>query len=201
MVKKTNEVIIKPMTKKEIRKVANQSILNGKTKQEIFEALKETSYRTPEDLAKIIRTVPSLQARKKYKALNITLIVIFSLTILFLALAGISSIISNEIMRLSIVFIWLIVYIALLIGVTRYKSGSYWWIALCTILGLIRFLGIMLTGSFTPLSLIDLAIHIGVIWIGLYLHSKLFPAYLTVKERYQDSQGQSRIRNVIKFED
>ena len=189
------------MTKKEIRKVANQSILNGKTKQEIFEALKETSYRTPEDLAKIIRTVPSLQARKKYKALNITLIVIFSLTILFLALAGISSIISNEIMRLSVVFIWLIVYIALLIGVTRYKSGSYWWIALCTILGLIRFLGIMLTGSFDPLSLIDFAIHIGVIWIGLYLHSKLFPAYLTVKERYKDSQGQSRIRNVIKFED
>jgi len=189
------------MTKKEVRKVANQSILNGKTKQEIFEELKETSYRSEIDLAKIIRKITSLQAKKRYKALNITFIVLFSLTILSLMLAGISIIINNEIMRLPIIIIWLTIYIVLLIGVTRYNPKSYWWIAMCTILGLIRFLGVMLIEPFKPLSLIDLAIHIGVIWLGLYLHSKLFPAYLTVTERYQNSQGQVKLRNVIKFED
>jgi hypothetical protein len=74
------------MTKEEVRKAARQSILDGKTKQETFEELKGTSYRSWKstvDLAKIIQKIPTLQVRKKYKTLNVILVVILSLTVLF----------------------------------------------------------------------------------------------------------------------
>ncbi len=64
------------MTKKELRKLAKQSILDGNTQQETFEKLREISKLPGEDLANIIRFVPSLQTRKKYNTLNVVLIVI-----------------------------------------------------------------------------------------------------------------------------
>ena len=185
------------MTKKEVRKVVNNSILNGKTKQEIFEELKETSHRSHQDLAKIIRTVPSLQARTKYKQLNIILIVLLAITILgkiamgtsIISASGISIIIANW---FSFFFILPVVDIFLLIGVVTYSQNSHIYIAIWTffcmshIIQFERFLFVIL---------------VAIIGLGIFLNSKLYPKYQTVKERYKDSQGQTRIRNVIKFED
>ena len=189
------------MTKKEVRKVAKQSILNGKTKQETFEELKETSYRTPEDLAKIIQTIPSLQLRKKYMSLNIVLIILLSLTVFFKMMAGIPIIIENGIKWLPILFILPIINVLLLIGVITYRPKSHRLVAVFTILGLFQLVGNMVGEPFEPLILVDFAIAAGLIGLGLYLNSKLFPIYSTVKERYQTNQGQTRIKDVIKFED
>ena len=49
------------MTKKEVRKYAEQNYLHGKTKQETLEELKKISYRTTVFLEKSIQTIPSLK--------------------------------------------------------------------------------------------------------------------------------------------
>ena len=189
------------MTKKEVRKAANQSILNGKTKQETFEELKTTSHRSEKDLAKIIQTIPSLRARKKYKVLNIILIVLLSLTILFKMMAGLPIIIENGIKWFPIVFLLPIINIWLLFGVITYRPHYHRMVAVFAILGLFQLFGNMVGEPFEPLIIIDFSIAAGLIGLGFYLNSKLFTNYLTVKERYQNNQGQTKLRDVIKFED
>lgn len=189
------------MTKKEARKAAKQSILNGKTKQETFEELKGTSKLPTEDLAKIIQTIPSLKVREKYRTLNIILIVLLSLTVLFKMLAGIPIIIENGIKWFPVLFILPIINILLLVGVATYSPSSHKFVAIFTIIGLLRSLGDLIGKPFEPFMLIDLSIAAGLIGLGFYLNSKLCPDYLTVKERYQNNQGQDRMRNVIKFDE
>jgi hypothetical protein len=189
------------MTKKEARKAAKKSILDGKTKQETFETIKETSKLPTEDLAKIIQSIPSLKARQKYKTLNLVLIVLLSLTVLFKMLAGIPIIIENGIKWVPVLFILPIINILLLIGVYTYSPNSHKWVAIFTILGLLHSLSDILGQPFEPLILIDLTIAAGLIGLGFYLNSKLCPDYLIVKERYQNNQGQDRLRNVIKFDE
>jgi len=189
------------MTKKEVRRAAKQSILNGKTKQETFEELKMTSYRSAEDLAKIIRNIPSLKARKKYKTLNNILIVLLSLTIAFKIMAGIPIIIENGIKWIPILFLLPIINILLLIGIATYSPGGHKAVALLTLLGVFQLIGNIVGKPFEPFILIDFAIAAGLIGISLYLNSKLFPDYLTVKEHYQNNMGQKKLRDVIKFED
>ena len=193
------------MTKKETRKAAKQSILDGKTKQETFEILKETSKLSTEDVAKIIQSIPSLSARQKYKTQNTILIVFLSLTILLKMLLGIPFIMQNGIKWLPMIFILPIINVLLLWGVATYSTGIHKLVAIFTIIGLLRSLPDMIGVPFEPLTFIaffiDIAIAAGLIGLGFYLNSKLFSNYLTVKERYQNSQGQDRLRNVIKFED
>jgi hypothetical protein len=168
------------MTKKEVRKAAKQSILDGKTKQETFETLKETSKLPTEDLAKIVQSIPSLQARQKYKMPNMILIGLLTLTVLFKMMAGIPIIIENGIKWFPVLFILPIINILLLIGAATYTQNSHKWVAVFTILGLLRSLSDILGQPFEPLIIIDLTIAAGLIGLGFYLNSKLCPDYLTV---------------------
>lgn len=187
------------MTKRELRKAVKQSILDGKLKQEIFQELKDTSKNPPEDLAKIIQSIPSLTARQKYKILNSIFIGLLLLTILFKMMTGIPIVIKNGIKWLPILFVLPIINILLLIGVLTYSSNSHKWVAFFTILGLLRSFSDILGQPFVPLIIVDLTIAAGLIGLGFYLNYKLCPEYLTVKERYQNNQGQDKMRNVIKF--
>jgi len=189
------------MTKKELKKAIKQSILSGKTKQETFENFKEESQLSYEEIAKIVDLYPTLQAREKYKPLNIILIALLSLTILFKILVGVLFIIVNGITWLPVLFIFPIINILFLIAIATYSHDSHKWLAIFTILALFREIPNMLGEAFGPLTLIDLAIYAGLIGLGFYLNSKFYPNYLTVKERYTDNQGEMRMRNVVKFED
>ena len=70
------------MTEKEVRKFAKQNYLQGKTKQETFEELKKISYRSTEDLEKILQAIPSLniiteeipiqEINKRFKKISFT---------------------------------------------------------------------------------------------------------------------------------
>ena len=189
------------MTKKEIRKVAKQSIFDGKTKQETFNELERTSELSPEKLAKIIQKIPTLQARKKYKVLNIILIVLLSLTVLFKMMAGIPIIVANGIKWIPILFLLPIINVLLLIGVTTYRPNSHKLVALFTFLSVLQYIGNIFGKPFNPLILIDFAIFAGLIVLGLYLNYNLCPDYSSNEECYQDSRGKYHLMIIIKFED
>jgi len=189
------------MTKKEVKKVVKQSLLSGKTKQETFEELEMTSEFPPEKLARIIRGIPTLQARKKHKTLNIILITLLSLTILFKVLAGIPIVVENGIKWIPILFLLPIINIILLVGVATYSQGGYKAVAILTILGVLQTFGKMWGEPFDPFILIDFVVAAGLITLGFYLNSKFFPEYLISEECYRDSEGEYKLKYVIQFED
>lgn len=189
------------MTKKEARKAARVSSLMGKTKQEILETLKETSKLPAEVLAKIIQSIPTLAARQKYKAPNIFLIILLSITILFKIIAVIPIIIETGIRGILLIFILPLINILLLWGVATFNLRSHRLVAILTIIGLISSFKVIASEPFEPLMLIDFAIAAGLIILGFYLDSKLCRPYLIVRERYQNDQGQDKLRNVIKFDE
>lgn len=189
------------MTKREARKIAKENILQGKTKQETFEMLKESSDLSAEDLAKIIQLIPSMQARKKYNALNVILIVLLSITILFKILAALPSFIGRDAIWFPLIFLVPLINVLLLIGVVIYSAGSHKLVAILTILGLVRMVTNLSNIQFEPLMLIDFGMAAALIGLGFYLNAKLSPEYSKFKEYYQNDQGQDRMRMVIRFED
>jgi hypothetical protein len=194
------------MTKNEVRIAVKNSILNGKTKQETFEGLRDTSKISAKDLANIIRNTPTIKAREHYKTLHIVLKVILLFTILIKLRMGILIIIEGEIQDIFqiilVLFVISIINILLLIGVSRYRPNSFKLVAIFTIIGLYQYMqsGIVFEEE-GALIFMDLGIHVGFFLLGLHLHSKFFPKYLTIKEPYQNSQGENEFRQVINFED
>ena len=198
------EKLIKSMTKKEVRKVVNQRIFIGKTKQEIFDELKDISKLSTKDLAKIIQKTPSLKAKKKYKTSYIVLKIMLVLTIIFKLKMGIQIIIEDEIKNVFQIILILsiipIINTLLLIGVSKYRPNSFKLAAIFTFLGLYQYMrsGIVFE-EVGAIIFLDLFIHLGIIVLALHLDYKFFPKYLTNKELYHNTQGEEKVRQVIKF--
>lgn len=189
------------MTKKELRKLAEQKIKEGKSRQVTFEELKEESKNKSEEIAKIVRFIPTLENRQKFKTAQTILLVALGITILFKMLAGLPIVIEKGINWLPIIFLMPIINIALTYGVATYKGQYYRLVGIFTILGLLRSLRDIIGTTFEPLILIDLGIAGVLIGLGFYLNSKMVSEYQTVKEKYTNQQGQTRLRNKIKFVD
>jgi len=189
------------MTRNEVIKSVKQSILIGKTKQETFEELKMVSNLSQEKLAKIIKGIPTLKAKASYQSANIVLIVLISLTIFFKIIWGIVTVFEDGIKWFPLVIISPIINVILLIGVSKYKTESYVFVAVLAILGLFQYIITIISQTFNPLSLIDLAISVTLIILGFYVYFKLQSDFQVHKQRYQNSQGQYRYRDVIKFYD
>jgi hypothetical protein len=77
------------MTNKEIRKLAEEKISQGKTRQQTFDEIKEETKQSSEKVAKIIRFIPTLDSRERYKIANTILGIILLLTVFLKILAGI----------------------------------------------------------------------------------------------------------------
>lgn len=189
------------MTIKEAKKAALQIILEGKTKQETFETLKVTSKLPYEELADIIEPIPSLSARNKYKRLNTILVMLLSFTVLIKIIAGVPLLIENGIEWFPVLFLLPIINVIILRGVLKFEVGIHKYAAIWTIIGILNSLKDIIDKPFEPLMIIDFGIYGGIIGLGFYLNNKLCPDYLTVKEHYQNNQGQDKMRKVIKFED
>jgi len=189
------------MTKTEIRRAAKVRILNGKTKQETFDELKE-HYDSAENLAKIIQGIPSLKAREQTKTWNIVLIILLSLTVLFKLITGISLIAELGTSWLPLLLIMPLINVILLIGVITYSAGIHKAVAIFTIIGLLNSLKHLSNASGDPLSnLINIVIAAGLIALGFYLNSVLSSEYRVGKESYHNEQGKLEFRDVITFED
>ncbi len=156
------------MTKKEARQLAKQKIKEGKTQQQAFDEIKATSDRPAEEIADIVKAIPTLDARQKNKTLNYILIGLLALTILFKMLLGIPIVLQNGIIWLPIIFLLPIINILMLVGVSTFSTRAHWATGLFSLLALLRSLGDILGKPFEPLMLIDFAL-IGVLLLNYQL--------------------------------
>ena len=185
------------MTKKEVKKIAEKLILNGKTKQDIFENLKVSSNVHLEELADIIRSIPSIKSRQKYKTLNLLLFVVLFIDILYSIFYKIP-IINNPEDKWDLILYLLPIYnIILLYKILRFKAGSYNLVGTVAIIGLLSTIGRV--HSYEPVLVIDFVLTTSLVWMAFYLNSKLFPAFSIIKENYQNENGDGRLRKTIQF--
>ena len=188
------------MTNKEIRKHATERIEEGKSRQEVFEELSETVKMAKDDLAKIIRFIPSLELRKKHKVAHVTLLILLGISVLFKMFAGIPLVIKNGINWLPIIFILPIINIILLYLIGNYRGENYKFVGIMGILGLTRSLQSLTEIASNPLIIVDFAFILLTIGLGFYLNSVMVPEFKTVKQKYTDENGKTKIRSRIKFD-
>lgn len=66
-----------------------------------------------------------------------------------------------------------------------------------SIIGLMHTIGRM--DSFKSILYIDFAFVMVIVGLTLYLNSKLFPPYSSVKEKYKNEKGDAKLRKKIQF--
>jgi hypothetical protein len=178
------------LTKKDIKKLIKEKIQSGISKQQIFEELIQGNT-IGKDLAKIIQSIPSETALKKYKFLHtlflVLLIVLLVILITNLNYAGIT---------------WTAAIIYLV--VTK-QAKFYGWSLVAGLYGITP--GFILIQN-PPEDAITAAILIGsiilliaalIIFLGFYLSYKLTPGYIENKELYTDESGNQSYRLIVKF--
>ncbi len=189
------------MKKREIRKLAEQKIKEGKTRQQTYEEIKKDSKEKSEVIAKIVRFIPTLENREKYKIPHTILIMVCLLTIIFKMLAGIPIVIERGINWLPIIFLFPIINIIFTYGLITYKGQYYRLVAIFTIIGLLRSLQYIFGSPFEPLIVLELAIALTLTGLGFFLNKRMVSEHELVKEKHTNNEGQLRLRNKIKFID
>ena len=130
------------MTKKAIQTQAKQKIKEGKSHQETFNELKLESKLDTKELAGIIRYIPTLKNRQKYRRPQTVLIAILCLTILFKLLPGFSIVVEKGWNFLPLLLIFPIINIILTYGIINYKGQYYRTIIIFSILSFLKNFGI-----------------------------------------------------------
>jgi len=189
------------MTKREAQKLVQQKIKEGKTQQQTFDEIIELSDIPAEEIAAIVKVIPTLDSRRKYKTLNVILIVLLSLTVLSKIISGIPIILQNGITWIPVLFLLPAINVLLLWGVATYKSNFHRFVAIFTILGILNSLSKIIGVPFNYLLLIDFAFYAALIILGFYCQGKLTPGYDKMKERYISSDGETLIRDKFVFDD
>lgn len=190
------------MNKKEIKKSAISKIKEGKTRQQAFEEIRDETKESAEDIAKIVRFIPTLQARKKFKIANTILGIILILTVLIKMLAGLPIILElGGAQYLPLLLLLPIINIILTIGVFRYNGSYYRLVIFLTIIGLLNSMKYIIGEEFDPLILIDLGIAGVLIGLSSYLGNKLVSSYDLTKVKHKTDSGKVRIKQVIRFND
>lgn len=187
------------MKKKEIKKLVQQKIAEGKSRQQTFDEIKEQEKVSSEELAKIVKNFIPLALRDEFKKPHTLLLIILGITILFKILAGLPLIINNGLAYLPLLLLMPIINIALTYGVYKYQANMYMFVAIFTIIGTARSALNLDFENLDSLLIIDLIVAASLIGLGFYLRSKIDTGYETVKVKYTNKEGQPRLRNKIKF--
>lgn len=182
----------KDFDSKKIQGLTKELLIQGKTKQEIYEEL-VNEYKYRNKIADIIRYTPTVERLKKYSIWNTVYLVFISLITLL------------SFMQPSVGIIWLVVLIVL-VALKRFKY--YYWntilgaVTVISVLALTLYQG-MNNGFDSTLILIFSSIPLAMIFIiaGHYLPKKMTPEHTERKEKYIDKSGNDRLRIIHLFEE
>lgn len=188
------------MKKSEIRKYALERILEGKSRQETYLELKEDGIAKPEEIADVVRYVPSLENRKKFKIPYVALLALMGIG-LALRMLGVFGLWIEGQTPVAIGYaITAIIPIYFLYALGTYRTKVLNIIAILGGLGLLRAI-IALAQNTAIYEMIDV-ILVGIITVlAYYLNKNIANPYEIVKEPYLDQQGNKKVKRLIVFQD
>lgn len=187
------------MTKKEIRAEALALITAGASRQEAYAALLPKSSLKDEDLATIVRFIPTLQARATHRNAWLALVVLLFITIALKLLTGLLMVLGDNPFGWLALLLMPVINTIAVIGVLNYRGEFFRLIAILTIIGVMRLITNSAAGGFDLFFLVDLLILGAIIGLGFHLNNTLVSAPEERKERYTNAQGQERLRKVFVF--
>lgn len=191
------------MTKKAIKKLVNDKIKQGYTKQEIYEELKSNFTSNSPDFISAIRFSVPIPARKKYKIIYNIAVLYYSYLFLSSAVNLINIFFSGSTGQIFGGILGIMLYGFMLYSIVVYKGRIYFFVfiffAVCFCL-----IGLNLVfqePSSISTGAIVLVSGLGFTsFTGFFLNRKLTPKEKMTKEIYINELGQKRMRYNYHFE-
>lgn len=166
------------LSTKEIRGKAEAKAQEGLGRQQVYDELSsEGTGLEAEPLARIVRYVPSLAARARFKAIHSILLVLLWITAVGKSLIGVGMALERGweflpfALLLPAVTVWIAVHIA------QYRTRAYHTLGVLSAIGLFRFLMSVDWSAFDPWESIDLGVAAGLCGISWYLFLKVASNY------------------------
>lgn len=189
----------KAVTKKDIRKLVLHKIEEGKSQQEIFEEIKQEVRNPAREIAQQVRSIATLDKRNNYKTAHAVLVILLAIIVLFKVLTGVFVVIENGIRWTPMIIVYPFIYIIILYGVIKYRGFYFKFAAAFLLVGNLKPLLQLFTEGFKPMLVIDLIFAAVVVALCIYLSKKMFPDFKAIKEKYTNSNGQTRLKLKIIF--
>jgi hypothetical protein len=165
------------MNNREVRKAAEAKVREGRSRQQVFDALKvEGTGLSDEALANIVRYTPSLALQRAYRTPHSVLLVLLWVTAVAKSLNGVVMALEQGWHRLPWVLILPSITILLGVAIARRRTRAYHTIAVLSAIGLLRLL-LRKEWIADPFILIDIALAIAMAALAWYLFSKMASNY------------------------
>ncbi len=188
------------MTKREVRKLAQQYIQQGKTQHQTYSAIQRESDISYLEIAEIVKAIPTLETKRKFKTLNNVLIGALIVTIIFELVTGFfaSRTINMEWDMIIIILISPLIYLFLLWAVVTFQPNAQRLVGMFSLV--IVFPYFQDIGK-EPLVFIEFLWLILLTGLGFYLQKKLTPGYISFREKLTTINGEVTMNNVVVFND
>ena len=169
------------MTRRQIRKEAERLVKDGLGRQQVFDMLRHQATGMDEEkLARIVRYVPSLAARQRYRIPHAVLLVLLWVTAVAKSLYGIGMAMESGRSVIIAALLLPIVTVILGISIALYRTRAYHTIAFLSVIGLVRFISRTDWANFDPFNTIDLVVAATMIGLSWHLFNKVASNYEVV---------------------
>ncbi|MBP8823270.1 MAG: hypothetical protein KBH07_06475 [Flavobacteriales bacterium] len=187
------------MATSEQRKLIRSKIEAGASPQQVYDELHGPGNAADEQLADLVRYVPTLERRAEYRTAQLVLLFLLALAIAWKAGIvasavlgeGWSSVVFNSALGIG--------YAIALLAVAKYWRQAH------SLAGLLAFMDILHDNDQPGSSdgmVLPVILLFGVLAVlSLYLQRMLAPDYIKVKEPYVNADGQKRLKQVVRFGD
>ena len=185
------------MTDKEIKRLAEQKIKEGKSRQETFDELQSVSSTPSTGLADIVKFFPSLELRKQYKIQQVVLVLLLVYSVIIKMISTLPLIVEKGVSWLPLILIIPAITIFFTYAVITFKTQYYKWIAFISIWGILKSYTALMDGE--TFMYFQLGVTLFTAGLSYFLYLKLASDYEIIKEPYRNNQGQNRLRKKIIF--
>jgi uncharacterized membrane protein len=159
------------VNRSEIEKFAETAFLEGKSHQEVYNELARMNDMKAQRLAEILRKIPDLKKRRKYRLSNMVLCSLLTLIVLS-RLAVLPDILNGPLLLMIHPLLFTFIPAVLIYGVYTYKPYSHMASGFFLVLGFVLSIANVFTGTNIYVFL-DMAIMIFGAAVAFYLNGKL----------------------------
>jgi hypothetical protein len=187
------------MTNREQRKLVRTRIEAGASPQQVYDELHGPGNAADEQLADLVRYVPTLERRAQYRTGQWVLLGLVCFVVAWKLSLVISAAVEKD--WSSVVF-----HSALAAGyATALFAVAKYWRKAHSLAGILAFLEVMQVhdrpAHVDGMNLLVILLLGVLAALSLYLQRKLTPDYIKLKEPYRNNEQQARLREVVRFGD
>lgn len=187
------------MTNRQQRKLVRAKIEAGASPQQVYDELHGAGNAADEELADLVRYVPTMERRAQYRRGEWVLIGLLCFAVAW----KFGVVVPAEALKSwpSAVFhsAFGIGYAISLFGVAKYWRKAH------MLAGLLAFMDVMRIrdepGGTGGMDVAVILLFVVLAVLGFYLQRELTPAYIKLKEQYRNPEGQARLRELVRFGD